>query len=58
MNEDKDEPLFPAIQSTEQLKKEIWNAAIEAAATQAAHTIGTETLLATHVTMEIRKLKK
>lgn len=36
----------------------VWNAAIEAAAKQAAHCIGIETLLATHVGMKIRSLKK
>ena len=36
----------------------IWNEAVEASAKQAAIAIGEETLLATHTSTEIRKLKQ
>ena len=35
-----------------------WNDAINAAIKSAVNSIGIETLLATHVSMEMRKLKK
>lgn len=47
-----EDKMFPVMQSTEQLKKDIWNAAIEKAAKEAEYYMD-ET-----VPEQIRKLKK
>jgi hypothetical protein len=51
-DQDRDKPMFPNMQSTDQLKKDIWNEAIEAAASVDA--LGMNEYLAE----EIRKMKK